>query len=184
MGNGCSCIYSFLLWLHWGDVKRRTTWGRDKGLNRKVTGKERQPEEHLQVGGKTLGSPGLTCSPTKQCGGEDAPRTHSEKITGLMGTQSWLAWSKTLTELPMKFYQRHTKDFPFGMSSICSTENSLGDSDVLLWGVTIHDLSQWLLILKCHKRTLLQPFGFSWQTILSVTNYKQSLRKWEREMHS
>lgn len=64
------------------------TRGRDKELNRKVTGKEMQPDEHLQAGGKTLGSPGLTCSPTKQCCGEDATRTLSGKVTGLVGTQS------------------------------------------------------------------------------------------------
>lgn len=181
MGNAYSCIYLFSLWLHWGDVKRRMTWGRDKGLNRKGTGKEMQPEEHLRAGGKTLDSPVLACSPTKKCGGEDATRTLSGK------SQSW--WEHRADLLGPKPSQSYlwsfTKDTARTSHLVClQTENSLGDSDVLIWGVTIHDLSQWYLILRCHKRTLLQPFGFSRQTILAVTNYKQSLRKWEREMHS
>lgn len=88
MGNGCSCLYSFPLWLHLGDVKQRMTRGRDKEHSRKVSGEEMQLGEHMQAGGKTLGSPGLTRSPTRQCGGEDATRTLSGKVTGLVGTQS------------------------------------------------------------------------------------------------
>lgn len=44
-------IYSsFPLGLHLGDTKQRKTWGRDKGLNRKVIVKEIWPDEHLQAG--------------------------------------------------------------------------------------------------------------------------------------
>lgn len=67
-------------------------WGWDKGLNRKGTGKEMWPGKHLQTGEKKSSlipsPPGLTYSPTKQCLGENATRTHLGKVTGLVGTHS------------------------------------------------------------------------------------------------